>query len=132
MEDLGIKKLIEEIRQENEVERRYLRKQLNMMRILMVSMASIVCILVVTLMILVPQITTTLDTANRALEELSTTAARVNEVFTSVEALVDNSSTGVTQAIEKLNSINFQDLNQSIEDLGKVVSPLSEFFSRFN
>ena len=86
MEDLGIKKLIEEIRQENEVERRYLRKQLNMMRILMVSMASIVCILVVTLMILVPQITTTLDTANRALEELSTTAARVNEVFTSVEA----------------------------------------------
>ena len=98
----------------------------------MVSMASIVCILVVTLMILVPQITTTLDTANRALEELSTTAARVNEVFTSVEALVDNSSTGVTQAIEKLNSINFQGLNQSIEDLGKVVSPLSEFFSRFN
>ena len=33
---------------------------------------------------------------------------------------------------EKLNSINFQGLNQSIEDLGKVVSPLSEFFSRFN
>ncbi len=132
MEDLGVKKLIEEIREENEVERSYLKKQLNMMRVLMVSMAAIVCILVVTLMILVPQITATLDNANRALGELSTTAAKVNEVFTSVQLLVEDSSAGVTQAIEKLNSINFEGLNQSIEDLGKVVSPLSEFFSRFN
>ncbi len=132
MEDLGVKKLIEEIREENEVERSYLKKQLNMMRVLMVSMAAIVCILVVTLMILVPQITATLDNANQALGELSTTAAKVNEVFTSVQLLVEDSSAGVTQAIEKLNSINFEGLNQSIEDLGKVVSPLSEFFSRFN
>lgn len=131
MEELGVKQLIRELRQESEKERDQLKKQLNMMRVLMFAMAGIFCILIITLATLVPQITTTLDTANRALEDISYTAARVNEVFASVETLVEDSSIGVTEAIEKLNSINFEGLNQSIEDLGKVVSPLSEFFSRF-
>ncbi|MGN0305063.1 MAG: hypothetical protein ACI4D2_02795 [Lachnospiraceae bacterium] len=131
MEELGVKQLIRELREESEKERNQLKKQLNMMRVLMFAMAGIFCILIITLATLVPQITTTLDTANRALEDISYTAARVNEVFASVETLVEDSSTGVTEAIEKLNSINFEGLNQSIEDLGKVVSPLSEFFSRF-
>lgn len=131
MEELGVKQLIRELREESEKERNQLKKQLNMMRVLMFAMAGIFCILIITLATLVPQITTTLDTANRALEDISYTAARVNEVFASVETLVEDSSIGVTEAIEKLNSINFEGLNQSIEDLGKVVSPLSEFFSRF-
>ncbi|MGN1332978.1 MAG: hypothetical protein ACI4V0_09455 [Lachnospiraceae bacterium] len=131
MEELGVKELIRELKEESSQERNQLRKQINMMRVLMFAMAGVVCILIVTLAALVPQISTTLDTANRALEDISYTASRVNEVFASVETLVEDSSTGVTEAIEKLNSINFEGLNQSIEDLGKVVSPLSEFFSRF-
>ncbi|MCI7596664.1 MAG: hypothetical protein MSS92_10685 [Lachnospiraceae bacterium] len=131
MEELGVKELIREFKEESSQERNQLRKQINMMRVLMFAMAGVICILIVTLATLVPQISTTLDTANRALEDISYTASRVNEVFASVETLVEDSSTGVTEAIEKLNSINFEGLNQSIEDLGKVVSPLSEFFSRF-
>ena len=131
MEELGVKELIRELKEESSQERNQLRKQINMMRVLMFAMAGVICILIVTLATLVPQISTTLDTANRALEDISYTASRVNEVFASVETQVEDSSTGVTEAIEKLNSINYEGLNQSIEDLGKVVSPLSEFFSRF-
>lgn len=131
MEELGVKELIRELRQESEQERKELRKQLKIMRILLFAAAAITCVLILTLAVLAPRITATLDTANRALEDISYTAGRVNEVFASVETLVEDSSTGVTEAIEKLNSINFDGLNQSIEDLGKVVSPLSEFFSRF-
>lgn len=131
MEDLGVKELIHEIQKENEVERSYLKKQLNMMRVLMFAMAGILCLLVVTLAVLVPEVMGTLANANRALEEISATAENVNTVFNSVQSLVEQSGEGVSQAISKLNAIDIESLNQSIEDLGTVVSPLSEFFSRF-
>lgn len=131
MEDLGVKELIHEIQKENEVERSYLKKQLNMIRVLMFAMAGILCLLVVTLAVLVPEVMGTLANANRALEEISATAENVNTVFNSVQSLVEQSGEGVSQAISKLNAIDIESLNQSIEDLGTVVSPLSEFFSRF-
>ena len=87
MEELGVKELIRELKEESSQERNQLRKQINMMRILMFAMAGVICILIVTLATLVPQISTTLDTANRALEDISYTASRVNEVFASVETL---------------------------------------------
>lgn len=131
MEDLGIRELIQEIQKENETERTHLRKQLNMMRVLMVGMAGIVCLLVVTLVVLVPEVLNTLNNANTALKEISTVAQNANEVFYSVQTLVEESGQGVAEAIEKVNTINIESLNRSIEDLGTVVSPLSDFFSRF-
>ena len=132
MEEKNIKTLIDEIREENEIERSYLKKQLNMMKVLMFAMAGIFLMLLVTVAVLVPKVTATLDNANTALEQIVSTAEQVNEVFGSVETLVEDSSAGVTQALENMNSIDFEGLNQSISDLGKVVSPLSSFFSRFN
>lgn len=139
MEDNNIKKLIDEIREENEIERSYLKKQLNMMKVLMFAMAGIFLMLLVTVAVLVPKVANTLNNANVALEQIVSaadqivsTAQQADEVFSSVETLVEESSEGVTQALENMNSIDFEGLNQSIDDLGKVVSPLSSFFSRFN
>ncbi len=131
MEDLGVRELIQEIQNENQSEQGYLRKQLNMMRVLMVGMAAVVCLLVVTLVVLVPEILNTLANANQALTEIKVVAQNANEVFGSVQVLVEQSGQGVTEAIEKMNAIDIESLNQSIEDLGTVVSPLSDFFSRF-
>jgi len=131
MEDLAVRELIQEIQNENQSEQGYLRKQLNMMRVLMVGMAAVVCLLVVTLVVLVPEILNTLANANQALTEIKVVAQNANEVFGSVQVLVEQSGQGVTEAIEKMNAIDIESLNQSIEDLGTVVSPLSDFFSRF-
>ena len=132
MEENNIKTFIDEIREENEIERSYLKKQLHMMKVLMFAMAGIFLMLLVSLAVLVPKVTNTLNNANVALEQIVYTARQVDEVFASVETLVEDSSEGVTQALENMNSIDFEGLNQSISDLGKVVSPLSSFFSRFN
>jgi hypothetical protein len=32
--------------------------------------------------------------------------------------------------MEKLNAIDFETLNKAIEDLGKVIKPLADFFGR--
>ena len=132
MEDNNIRTLIDDIREQNEVERKYLKKQLNMMKALMFAMAGIFLTLLIAVAVLVPKLALTLDNANVALEQISFTADQMDDVLISVEALVEDSSEGVTQALENMNSIDFEGLNQSISDLGKVVSPLSSFFSRFN
>lgn len=131
MEENNIKVLMDNIREQNEVERTYFKKQLNMMRVLMFAMAGIILILLIAVVILVPKITVTLDNANVALEQISYTAKQLDEVLISVETLVEESSEGVTQALDNMNSIDFEKLNKSIDDLNNVVSPLSNFFSRF-
>ena len=131
MEENNIKALLDDIREQNEVERTYFKKQLNMMRALMFSMGGIILILLVAVIILVPKITVTLDNANVALEQISFTAEQLDEVLISVETLVEDSSEGITQALDNMNSIDFEKLNKSIDDLNNVVSPLSNFFSRF-
>lgn len=131
MEENNMKVLIDDIRGQNEIERTYLKKQLNMMKALMFAMAGIFLMLLVAVAVLVPRITVTLDKANVALEQISYTAQQVDEVFVSVEGLVEESSEGVTKALENMNSIDFEKLNKSIEDFNSVVSPLSSFFGRF-
>ena len=131
MEETNIKLLLDDIRQQNEVERTYLKKQLNMMKALMFAMTGIFLVLLVSVAFLVPKLTQTLNHANTALEQVSYTAEQVEEVFVGVETLLEDSSEGVTQALENMNSIDFDKLNKSIADFNSVVSPLSSFFGRF-
>ena len=132
MEEKDVKILLDDIREQNEVERTYLKKQLNMMKALMFAMAGIFLMLLIAVAVLVPKITATLDNANVALEQISYTAQQMDDVLVGVESLVEDSSEGVSQALDNMNSINFEKLNQSIDDLNNVISPLAGFFGRFN
>lgn len=131
MEENNMKTLLNDIREQNEIERTYLKKQLNMMKVLMFAMAGIFLMLLVAVAVLVPSVTSTLDNANVALEQISSTAQEMDQVLNSVEVLVEESSVGVAEALNNMNSIDFEKLNSSIEDFNSVVSPLSSFFSRF-
>ena len=138
MEENSMKALLDDIREQNEIERTYLKKQLNMMKALMFAMAGIFLILLVSVAVLIPQLTKTLNNANLALEQVSytaeqivSTAEQIDEVFAGVETLLEDSSEGVSQALDNMNSIDFDKLNKSIDDFNSVVSPLSSFFGRF-
>lgn len=131
MEENNIKALMDEIREQNEQERRYLKKQLDMMKALAFAMAGIFLMLLIAVAFLVPKITITLRKADVALENITYTAEQIDDVFDSAKQLLENSSEGVAQALENMNSIDFETLNRSIDDFNKVVSPLSDFFGRF-
>ncbi len=55
----------------------------------------------------------------------------VDGLIQDVGELVNTSQDGVEETIEKLNTINFETLNNAIEDLSKVIEPLAKFFSAF-
>lgn len=131
MEEKEIQDLIVQLKEENEIEKRYLKKQLFLLKLSMLSTTGIFITLLIAIIILVPRITTTLTEVNLAIGQISNTMVQVEEVFESVKRLVEESEEGLGVAIDSMNSIDFKGLNQSITDLGNVVSPLADFFSKF-
>lgn len=131
MEEKEIRDLIVQLKEENEIEKRYLKKQLFLLKLSMFSTTGIFITLLMAIIILVPRITTTLTEVNLAIGQISNTMVQVEEVFESVKRLVEESEEGLGVAIDSMNSIDFKGLNQSITDLGNVVSPLADFFSKF-
>ena len=49
-----------------------------------------------------------------------------------VDILVATGQDSLRKTMDKLNAINFETLNQAIEDLADVVEPLAKFFNVFN
>ena len=47
-----------------------------------------------------------------------------------VNGLVQTSQASLEQTMEKINSVDFETLNNAIQDLSKVVQPLAKLFAR--
>ena len=58
-------------------------------------------------------------------------AADLEGLVNDVNGLVATSQEGLETAVEKMNTINFETLNQAIEDLADVVEPLAKLSSLF-
>ena len=70
-------------------------------------------------------------TSELAAADLSGMVANVDTLVENVDGLVSTSQEGVEQAMEKLNSIDFNALNNAIEDLSDVIEPIAKFFNTF-
>lgn len=80
---------------------------------------------------ILPQINTVLTQLQTVLGNLEQTTAQLAEVdlqsmVTNVDTLVTTGQAGLEQTMEKLNSIDFDTLNQAIADLSKVIEPLAK------
>lgn len=95
-------------------------------------LAVFVAAFTISVMIVVPKVTKTLDTANARLNGLETTISKLETALDSITDLTNDTATSLDEAMTHLNSVDFEGLNQAIEDLGNVVSPLASFFGRFN
>ena len=127
-----------QIKENMELENEYLRKQLSTSRIMMSVLTACFLLLLFSVMTLVPKVSETLEQAgntimeaDKAIDQISQTMTQAEDVFTSVKSMVEESEESLTLTIDAVSKIDFQGLNQSIEDLGSVVSPLAGFFERF-
>ena len=85
---------------------------------------------------ILPQINTVVSQIQVVLGNLETATAQLSVLdFTGmvseVEELVTTAQDGIQQTMNKLNSIDFETLNQAIEDLANVVEPMSKLSSIF-
>lgn len=68
---------------------------------------------------------TNLETVSEALVQ-----ADIPGMVDNVDALVISSQEGVQQALEKVNAIDIDTLNQAIENLAKIVTPLASLVNK--
>ena len=119
--------LLEEIRKQNQKNLMYQR----------VSTA-LMLIFVVILLLLVPNVVSTLHIASDTLKNANEAVLHANDAITqmegtldSIQTLVTSSGSGMEEAISKMNSIDIETLNDAIQDLSEVVQPMADFFGRF-
>ena len=55
----------------------------------------------------------------------------VDALVTTVDGLVGTSQEGVEQTMAKINAIDFDALNDAIQDLSDVIEPIAKFFNTF-
>ena len=128
-----LRELLERLDRSNRQQARYARWQC------IFSVAAAVCIvglfvLVYTLMPQVRELTEKTEVVLTNLTEVTDQLAGMDlgTMVENVDELVVTSRDGVEQAVEQLNSIDFEALNQAIGDLSDVVKPMADFFNIFH
>ena len=128
-----LRELLERLDQSNRQQAKFARWQC------IFSIASAVCIvelfvLVYSLMPQVQALTTQTEVVLENLTEVTDQLAGMDlgTMVENVDELVITSQAGVEQAMEQLNAIDFETLNQAIEDLSAVIEPLANFFNIFH
>ncbi len=126
-----LQKLLERMEQNS-------RKQLIYSRIQCVFsiVAGICCvILLINILEFMPQLQLLTEQASQVLTNLEEITAQLQKLdvaamIDNINALTETSREGLEEALGKLNEINFDVLNQAIEDLADVVEPMAEFINR--
>ncbi len=99
--------------------------------------AAVFCALAfLTIFNLLPQVNGLVEQAQTVLGNLEQTTAELANVdlegmVSDVDTLVSSGQQSLEQTMEKLNTIDFEALNEAIADLSAVVEPLAKFFGAF-
>lgn len=115
------------------------RQRVRMGRILcvLVLVAALCCCLAFGVVYsLVPQVNTVLAQTQTVLGNLETTSQQLaaldlESMVANVDTLVASGQESLEQSMDKLNSIDFDTLNQAIQDLSDVIQPLAKLSNMF-
>lgn len=103
---------------------------------------SVICvlfcgILLMNLLQFLPQLESLISQAEILLGDLELITKELSKLDLSqmvenINALVTTSQSGVEEALEKINDIDFDTLNQAVSDLSNVVKPLADFAKKIS
>ena len=137
--DMKLVELLERMEQTNKKQVFYARLQF-----LFTVVAALCCVvLLLSGMSVLPKLQETAVQAEAVLTNLETVTTElanvdlnsmvqnVDALVTDVDGLVGTSQVGVEQAMEKLNAIDFDALNDAIKDLSDVIDPIARFFNKY-
>lgn len=91
-------------------------------------------IFVVAVLMVIPSVFSTLNSAKTTLDHMDQAITEMETALGAVEGLAEDAGKameGVDAALQNVNSIDFETLNQAITDLRDVVEPMANFFGKF-
>lgn len=121
-----ISQMVSQMQEMNQAQLRVMKKQLNLVRFMALF-------LTVAMSLLLFYVITSFTRMSTAMEDIQAVSAELAEadwpeMINNVNTLVTTSQASVELATTKLESIDFEALNQSIRDLNSIIAPLASFF----
>lgn len=105
-----------------------LKRQLWYSRISAIAIVILVLVLSISVVTIVPKLNQVLVELEQITADLSD--EDIQKMVKNINDLTEASQKGVQQATDKLNKIDLESLNEAIDDLNSVVSPLARLFGK--
>ncbi|MBO6146931.1 MAG: hypothetical protein J6O70_05075 [Lachnospiraceae bacterium] len=74
----------------------------------------------------------TLEGADEALKNINTMSGSITDTSDQMNTMLTENAQSLTDAVEKMNSIDFEGLNKAIQDLQDAVGPFASFMNKFS
>lgn len=128
--------LMERIEASNAGQEKYARKQYHMSRITAASSVIILAVVLYTASVFIPKVNVTYQNMELIMEDLQVITselaeADINQMISDVDELAVRSQENIGSAMEKINAIDIDGLNQAIRNLSDAVEPFAKFFNQF-
>lgn len=134
----GTQELLKQILESTEKETKYAKRAARFTM-------GIFLVLLVAMLILIPKVTSTLTEVNKAVVNANSIVAKadtaidnIDEMSTSItktsksmDSMIEDNSDSLTASVQKLSNIDFDGLNQAIQDLQDAVGPFAKFMNTF-
>ena len=80
---------------------------------------------------IVIQAGSTIEEAGTALDNINEMSGSITQTSENMNPMLTDNSESLTDAVEKMNNIDFEGLNQAISDLQDAVGPFASFMNKF-
>ncbi|MCD8370242.1 MAG: hypothetical protein LUC94_07995 [Clostridiales bacterium] len=136
LDEAQFRTMMERIEASNAGQEKYAKKQYRMSQITAIASVLVLAIVIYVAATLIPQINNTFQNLDLIMKDLNVVTseladADLEQMFSDVDQLVVSSEEGIQDALEKVNAIDIEHLNEAIQNLNDTVTPLAEFFNRF-
>lgn len=128
--------LMERIEASNAGQEKYARKQYHMSRITAAASVIILAVVLYTASVFIPKVNVTYQNMELIMEDLQVITselaeADINQMISDADELAVRSQENIGSAMEKINAIDIDGLNQAIRNLSDAVEPFAKFFNQF-
>ncbi len=132
-----LERMMEQLIETEEERKRYARKQFYMLAVMAACTVAVFFLVFLAYVSLVPKLKTSAEEIETATKELRVISRQLSEadlagLVKHVDQMAVTSEEGVKEALEKIESIDIDELNHAIKSLSDVVSPLAKLMGRFN
>lgn len=128
--------MMQRIESANAGQELYARKQYRMSQITAAASVLVLAVVLYGTAALLPRASATLqnmDAVMKNLEDITSDLAQsdLQQMIADVDGMVSSSEKSVRDALDKINRIDIDTLNQAIQNLNDTVEPLANFFGLF-
>lgn len=129
------RQLMKKLEADNAGQEKYAKKQYRMSQITAWASIMILVIVLYTCSIIIPRMDTLFGQMESVMYDVESVTSKLakadwNQMIDDMNHLVQTSEKSVQEALDTINAIDIETLNQAIEDLSNVIAPISKLFGK--